>query len=54
MVKVPGYAPDTGDWFWGRFAADGSLLAAGSPQGCVACHAQVQDNDWVFNASIGD
>ena len=54
MVKVPGYAPETGDWFWGRFAADGSLLAAGSPQGCVACHAQVQDNDWVFNASIGD
>lgn len=54
MVKVPGYAPDTGDWFWGRFAADGSLLAAGSPAGCVGCHAQVEDNDWVFNAAIGD
>jgi len=54
MVKVPGYAPDTGDWFWGRFAADGSLLAAGSPAGCIGCHAQVEDNDWVFNAALGD
>lgn len=54
MVKVPGYAPETGDWFYGRIAGDGSLLAAGSPAGCVACHAQVEDNDWVFNAPLGN
>lgn len=53
MVKVPGFAPDTGDWFYGRIAGDGSLLAAGSPEGCVACHSQVaEDNDWVFNGSL--
>lgn len=54
MVKVPGYSPDTGDWFWGRIAGDGSLLAAGSPDGCVACHSQVESNDWVFNATLGN
>jgi len=54
MVKVPGFAPESGDWFWGRIAGDGSVLAGGSPEGCVACHAQVVDNDWVFNARLGD
>jgi hypothetical protein len=53
MVKVPGFAPETGDWFWGRIAADGSVLAGGTPQGCVGCHAQVEDNDWVFNSQMG-
>lgn len=53
MVKVPGFAPESGDWFWGRIAGDGSVLAGGSPDGCVGCHAQVEGNDWVFNAAIG-
>lgn len=54
MVKMPGYAPETGDWFYGRIAGDGSLMAAGSPAGCVGCHSQVEDNDWVFNAPLGN
>jgi hypothetical protein len=53
MVKVPGYAPDSGDWFWAKINADGSLAAAGSPGGCVGCHSQVEDNDWVFNGQLG-
>lgn len=53
MVKVPGYAPDSGDWFWAKIAADGNVDAAGTPAGCVGCHVQVEDNDWVFDASLG-
>jgi len=53
MVKVPGYAPDSGDWFWGRIAPDGSVMAGGTPDGCVGCHSQVEDNDWVFNSQMG-
>lgn len=53
MVKVPGYAPDGGDWFWGRIAADGSVMAGGTPAGCVGCHGGVADNDWVFNSQLG-
>ncbi len=53
MVKVPGYSPDTGDWFYAKLAADGSVMAAGSPEGCVGCHSQVEeDNDWVFNGKL--
>ena len=52
MVKLDGYNPEAGDWFWAKFAADGSLEAAGRPAGCIACHTQVSDNDWVFDANV--
>lgn len=53
MVKVPGYNRDAGDWFWAKQQPDGTIDAAGAPAGCVGCHAQVADNDWVFNAVLG-
>lgn len=53
MVKVPGYNPDAGDWFWAKIQPDGTIDAAGTPNGCIACHGQVADNDYIFNASLG-
>lgn len=53
MIKDEGYNPDGGDWFWAKLQADGSVDAAGTPDGCLGCHAQVEDNDWVFNAQLG-
>lgn len=53
MVKVPGYNPDVGDWFWAKMTPDGSIDAAGKPDGCIACHSQVVDKDYVFNVGPG-
>ncbi|MEX2541447.1 MAG: cytochrome P460 family protein [Trueperaceae bacterium] len=49
MVKIPGYNPEAGDWFWAKTTPDGSIDAAGKAQGCIACHSQAVDNDYVFN-----
>jgi len=52
MVKVPGYNPEAGDWFWAKMQPDGTIDAAGQPAGCIGCHGQVADNDYVFNAPL--
>lgn len=51
MVKIPGYNAEAGDWFWAKIQPDGTIDAAGKPAGCIGCHDQVSDNDWVFNAA---
>jgi hypothetical protein len=53
MVKVPGYNPEAGDWFWAKTTPDGSIDAAGKPKGCIECHGQVADQDFVFNFAPG-
>ena len=52
MVKLPGYNPEAGDWFWAKQQPDGTILAAGKPDGCIGCHGQVADNDYVFDTSL--
>jgi hypothetical protein len=49
MVKVPGYNPEAGDWFWAKMSPDGKIDSAGKAQGCIACHSQAVDSDYVFN-----
>ena len=53
MVKIPGYNPDAGDWFWAKQQPDGTIDAAGKPEGCIGCHGQVSDNDYIFNVDLG-
>ena len=60
MLKRPGYDPDTKDWFWAKFNADGSLatnpkgmmlagkVAKGKPKGCIACHTAAPGGDMMF------
>lgn len=52
MVKVPGYNPEAGDWFWVKYQPDGTVDEAGKAEGCIACHSKVADNDYVFDAQI--
>lgn len=52
MVKVPGYNPEAGDWFWAKIQPDGTIDVAGKGAGCIGCHTQVADNDYVFNAPL--
>jgi hypothetical protein len=49
MYRVKGYNPEGGDWFWVKYGANGEILAAGKPKGCVSCHAAVKDKDWIFS-----
>ncbi|MEX2536658.1 MAG: cytochrome P460 family protein [Trueperaceae bacterium] len=53
MVKVPGYNPEAGNWFWAKMAPDGAIDAAGKAQGCIACHSQAAERDYVFNVGPG-
>ena len=48
MAKVEGYAPETGDWFWARYAPDGTVQAAGAIASCIVCHQGVASNDYVI------
>lgn len=54
MVKVAGYNPEVGDWFWAKQTLEGEIIAAGQPDGCIGCHTQVADNDYVFDASLSE
>ncbi len=54
MVKIEGYNPDVGDWFWAKLQPDGTIDAAGKPEGCIACHGAVAANDYVYDAQVTD
>jgi len=49
MYKVKGYNPDGGDWFWAKYKADGSVEKSGKIEGCIRCHSEVKDRDWIYN-----
>ncbi|MDX1647253.1 MAG: cytochrome P460 family protein [Longimicrobiales bacterium] len=51
MYKHQGYAPDAGDWFWAKYAPDGSVDAAGRVTSCQECH--VDGNDYVLTDDFG-
>lgn len=60
MLKRPGYDPETKDWFWVKYKADGSIdtnpkgmmlagkVAKGKPKGCIACHTAAPGGDMMF------
>lgn len=48
MYKVADFNPESGNWFWGKYGADGSVQAAGKVQGCIDCHRKAKDKDWLF------
>lgn len=61
MYKRTGYDAADKDWFWVKYAPDGSLLknpkgmklagmvAKGAPKGCIACHQAAPGGDFVYN-----
>jgi mono/diheme cytochrome c family protein len=48
MEKRAGYAPAYGDWYWARYGPDGTVQGGGTIQSCIACHAAVRTNDYIF------
>lgn len=55
MYKVPGFAPETNDWFWLKAAGDGSAIdAEGAVAGCIGCHGGVEGNkDYILRFGFG-
>lgn len=53
MYKESGFDRDHNDWFWAKYAADGTVQAAGKAPGCIACHGAVRSNDYVFTFPVG-
>jgi len=55
MVKIEGFDPTRGDWYWVQYDADGTVSTtvdgttlAGAVDTCIDCHSAVSDTDWVF------
>ena len=58
--REEGYDADNADWFWVKYAADGSIdtnpkgamlagrVAKGADVGCIACHSGAGGDDYVF------
>ena len=61
MYKRAGYDPEDRDWFWVKYAPDGSVMknpkgmslagkvAKGAPKGCISCHKAAPGGDFVYN-----
>lgn len=52
MYRKAGYNPGAGDYFWLKYAADGTIQKMGKVKGCIECHGTVKDNDWLFTGPI--
>ena len=52
MYKIKGYNPKAGDWFWAKYAPDGTVLASGRVEACIKCHEAKKDNDYIFSGLI--
>lgn len=48
MYKQAGYNAEGGDWFWLKYAPDGTIQKEGKVGGCIGCHSAVKGNDWLF------
>ncbi|MFQ5507017.1 MAG: cytochrome P460 family protein [Planctomycetota bacterium] len=60
MEKIRDYDPENGDWFWVKFAPDGTVMknpmgmslagrvAKGMNKGCIACHGNAGGGDYLF------
>lgn len=48
MAKVKGYNPEAGDWFWVKYAPDGTVQKEGKPKGCISCHSVRAEMDYIM------
>lgn len=51
-LKVKGYNPPAGDWYWFHYGPRGEVLAAGQTQTCIDCHRAKNENDFVMTAPV--
>jgi hypothetical protein len=60
MEKIKGYDPETKNWFYVKYAPDGTvmknpdgkplagLVGKGGEKGCLPCHASAKGDDYLF------
>jgi hypothetical protein len=48
MYKTEGYNPDAGDWFWAKYAPDGTVQAEGKVAACIGCHQVAKARDYLM------
>lgn len=48
QYKLKGFNPEGGDWFWAMYDPDGVVKMAGKLDGCLGCHENARDNDYVM------
>jgi hypothetical protein len=48
MYRIKGYNPEGGDWYLGKYGADGSVQKAGKAKGSIQCHNVKKADDWIF------
>lgn len=53
MYKVEGYNPDAGDWYWLKVSGDGEIAAEGKVAGCIGCHGQEGQKDYILRYGFG-
>ena len=51
-IKIKGYSPEAGDWYWFAFAPDGTISAEGKVGACIGCHGKMKANDFVMTAPV--
>lgn len=54
MYKVEGFNPDANDWYWIQAAPDGAVNAAGAVEGCIGCHSQEGQADYLLRYAFGE
>ena len=52
MYKKSGYDPEHNDWFWLKSLADGTVEKEGMVEGCLTCHGDVSNNDYVWTGPL--
>lgn len=53
MYKVDGFNPDAGNWFWVKVKPSGSVDAEGAVDGCIGCHSQPNNQDYILRYGFG-
>ena len=48
MLKLDGYDQADRNWVMAAYKPDGQVVAYGKVQACIACHAMVTQQDFVF------
>ncbi len=55
MYKLEGFNPEAGDWFWVKASGDASVVdAEGAVGGCIDCHGQEGNIDYVLRYGFGE
>lgn len=51
-LKIKGYNPPAGDWYWFHYGPRGAVRAAGRAETCIDCHRSNNENDFVMTAPV--